>query len=184
VLNTEQASLSKVLGNRELSDIISALGCGTGKQFDAGKLRYHKVCLLMDADSDGHHICTLLLTFFYRHLRELIDGGHVFIAQPPLFKIEIGKQVHWALTDEARDRIVAGAGGKPVVVQRFKGLGEMNPPTLKETTLDPRKRALLRVAIADPAAAEQTIQTLMGKEVEPRFNLIMERAPRLDDVDV
>ncbi len=184
VLNTEQASLSKVLGNRELSDVISALGCGTGKQFDVTKLRYHKICLLMDADSDGHHICTLLLTFFYRHLRELIDAGHLFIAQPPLYKIEIGKQVHWALTDEARDRVLAAAGGKPAVVQRFKGLGEMNPPTLKETTLDPRKRALLRVAIADNAAVELTIQTLMGKEVEPRFNLIMERAPRLDDIDV
>jgi len=184
VLNTEQASLSKVLGNRELSDVISALGCGTGKQFDVTKLRYHKICLLMDADSDGHHICTLLLTFFYRHLRELIDAGHLFIAQPPLYKIEIGKQVHWALTDEARDRVLAAAGGKSAVVQRFKGLGEMNPPTLKETTLDPRKRALLRVAIADNAAVDLTIQTLMGKEVEPRFNLIMERAPRLDDVDV
>jgi DNA gyrase subunit B/topoisomerase-4 subunit B len=184
VLNTEQASLSKVLGNRELNDIVSALGCGTGPQFDAAKLRYHTICLLMDADSDGHHICTLLLTFFYRHLRGLIDGGHVFIAQPPLYKIEIGKQVHWALSDEARDRILAAGGGKSAVVQRFKGLGEMSPPTLKETTLDPRKRSMLRVAIADAAAAEHTIQTLMGREVEPRFHLIMARAPRLDALDV
>jgi DNA gyrase subunit B/topoisomerase-4 subunit B len=184
VLNTEQASLSKVLSNRELTDIISALGCGTGKQFDPAKLRYHKICLLMDADSDGHHICTLLLTFFYRHMRALIDNGHVFIAQPPLYKIEVGKQVHWALSDEERDRVLASANGKQVIVQRFKGLGEMNPPTLKQTTLDPAHRNLLRVAIADDHAAEQTIQTLMGKEVEPRFKLIMERAPKIEDVDV
>ena len=184
VLNAEQASLNKVLANRELNDIISALGCGTGKSFDPAKLRYHKVCLLMDADSDGHHICTLLLTFFYRHMRALIDHGHVFIAQPPLYKVEIGKQVHWALSDAERDRILASANGKESVVQRFKGLGEMNPPTLKQTTLDPARRALLRVAIADDQAAEQTIQTLMGKDVEPRFKLIMERAPKIEDVDV
>jgi len=184
VLNTEQASLSKVLGNRELSDIVSALGCGSGKQFDASKLRYHKICLLMDADSDGHHICTLLLTFFYRHMRELIDRGHVFIAQPPLYKVEVGKQVHWALSDTERDRVMSAANGKTVIVQRFKGLGEMNPPTLKQTTLDPAQRRLLRVAIGDAEAAEQTIQTLMGKEVEPRFKLIMERAPKIEDVDV
>ena len=184
VLNSEQASLSKVLSNRELSDIVSALGCGSGKQFDASKLRYHKICLLMDADSDGHHICTLLLTFFYRHMRQLIDLGHVFIAQPPLYKIEIGKQVHWALSDEERDRVLAAANGKQVIVQRFKGLGEMNPPILKQTTLDPTQRTLLKVAIGDPEAAEQTIQTLMGKEVEPRFKLIMERAPKIEDVDV
>ncbi len=184
VLNAEQASLNKVLANRELNDIISALGCGTGKSFDPAKLRYHKVCLLMDADSDGHHICTLLLTFFFRHMRPLIDHGHVFIAQPPLYKVEIGKQVHWALSDDERDRILRGANGKQTVVQRFKGLGEMNPPTLKETTLNPDHRTLLRVAIADNSAAEQTIQTLMGKDVEPRFKLIMERAPKVEDLDV
>jgi DNA gyrase subunit B/topoisomerase-4 subunit B len=184
VLNAEQASLNKVLANRELNDIISALGCGTGKSFDSSKLRYHTICLLMDADSDGHHICTLLLTFFYRHMRALIDQGHVFIAQPPLFRIEVGKKVHWALSDEERDRVLRDANGKPAVVQRFKGLGEMNPGTLKETTLDPDRRTLLKVAIADDVAAEQTIQTLMGKEVEPRFKLIMERAPKIDDVDV
>jgi DNA gyrase subunit B/topoisomerase-4 subunit B len=184
VLNSEQASLSKVLSNRELSDIVSALGCGSGKQFDASKLRYHKICLLMDADSDGHHICTLLLTFFYRHMRQLIDLGHVFIAQPPLYKIEIGKQVHWALSDEERDRVLATANGKQVIVQRFKGLGEMNPPTLKQTTLDPTQRTLLKVSIGNAEAAEQTIQTLMGKDVEPRFKLIMERAPKIEDVDV
>jgi DNA gyrase subunit B/topoisomerase-4 subunit B len=117
-------------------------------------------------------------------MRPLIDHGHVFIAQPPLFKIELGKQVHWALSDAERDRVLANANGKQAIVQRFKGLGEMNPPTLKQTTLDPSQRTLLRVAIANEQAAEQTIQTLMGKDVEPRFKLIMERAPKLEDQDV
>lgn len=184
VLNTEQASLSKVLANRELGDIVSALGCGAGKSCDLSKLRYHKVCLLMDADSDGHHICTLLLTFFYRHMRPLIDSGHVFIAQPPLYKVEIGKEVHWALDDAARDAILARANGKQPVVQRFKGLGEMNPATLKETTLDPEKRNLLRVAISDEGSTERKMATLMGRDVEPRFKFIMEHADAVEELDI
>ena len=186
VLNTEQASTVKILGNKELADIVSALGCGAGKDFDAKKLRYHKICLLMDADSDGNHICTLLLTFFYRHLPELMKQGYVYIAQPPLYRVEVGKQVQWARDDAARDKILAGLNGKStkVHVTRFKGLGEMNPETLKETTLDPAKRAILRVAIGDAAATEQAIQTLMGKEVAPRFEFIMERAPKVDEIDV
>src|SRR5215813_13184487 len=178
VLNTEQASTAKVLTNKELSDIVSALGCGTGKDFDPGKLRYHKVCLLMDADSDGNHICTLLLTFFYRHLPELIRQGFVYIAQPPLYRIEVGKEVLWARDDAEKDRLLAGRNGDRVQVTRFKGLGEMNPGTLKETTLDAARRALLRVAIRDAAATERTIQTLMGRDVAPRFEFIMERAPK------
>jgi DNA gyrase subunit B/topoisomerase-4 subunit B len=186
VLNTEQASVTKVLANKELADIVSALGCGAGKDFDLGKLRYHKVCLLMDADSDGNHICTLLLTFFYRHLPELIRAGHVYIAQPPLYRVDIGKQTYWAKDDAAKDKLLAGLNGKRdrVQVQRFKGLGEMNPSTLKETTLDPARRALLRVKIDDAAGTEQAIQTLMGRDVAPRFQFIMERAPRVDEVDV
>jgi len=186
VLNTEQASTAKVLTNKELSDIVSALGCGTGKEFDARKLRYHKVCLLMDADSDGNHICTLLLTFFYRHLPELIRHGYVYIAQPPLYRIEAGKEVQWARDDAEKDRLLASRNGDRAKVQvtRFKGLGEMNPSTLKETTLDPKRRSLLRVAIRDAEATEQTIQTLMGRDVAPRFEFIMERAPKVDEVDV
>jgi DNA gyrase subunit B/topoisomerase-4 subunit B len=180
VLNAEQASTSKVLSNKELTDLISALGCSTGKSFDLSKLRYGKICLLMDADSDGHHICTLLLTFFYRQLPELIRSGHVFIAQPPLYKVEVGKEVHWALDESERDKIVAKANGKVASVYRFKGLGEMNPRLLKETTLDPARRRLLRVEIADAGKTDATIQTLMGKDVEPRFRFIMEHAPRLD----
>jgi len=184
VLNAEQASTSKVMSNKELGDLISALGCGTGRDFDPAKLRYHKICLLMDADSDGHHICTLLLTFFYRQLPELIRRGHVFIAQPPLYRVEIGKEVRWALDDAARDRLLAEANGQTVTVQRFKGLGEMNPKTLHDTTLAPARRTLLRVEVHDGARTEDTIQTLMGKDVEPRFRFIMERAPRVGDVDV
>jgi len=184
VLNAEQASTSKVLSNKELTDLISALGCGSGKDFDRSKLRYHRICLLMDADSDGHHICTLLLTFFYRQLPELIRHGHVFIAQPPLYKIESGKEVHWALDDAARDRILAKLNGKNASVQRFKGLGEMNPETLKQTTLDPKQRALLRVEVPDAHKTEATIQTLMGKDVEPRFRFIMEHAPKVEEIDV
>ena len=186
VLNTEQASLNKILTNKELNDLVSALGCGVGKAFDLSKLRYHKVCLLMDADSDGNHICTLLLTFFYRHLPELIQAGCVYIAKPPLYKIEVGKEVHWADDDTAKERLLAqqnGHAGK-AQVQRFKGLGEMNPHTLKETTLDPRTRTLLQVSIQDAERTEKAIQTLMGKDVQPRFSFIMERAPKVEDVDV
>jgi DNA gyrase/topoisomerase IV subunit B len=186
VLNTEQASTAKVLTNKELSDLVSALGCGTGKDFDAKKLRYHKICLLMDADSDGNHICTLLLTFFYRHLPELIRQGYVYIAQPPLYRIEAGKDVFWALDDAAKDRLLASRNGSrgKVQVTRFKGLGEMNPSTLKETTLDPARRALLRVLVRDQGATDQAIQTLMGRDVAPRFEFIMERAPKVEEVDV
>ncbi|MGE0682929.1 MAG: type IIA DNA topoisomerase subunit B, partial [Candidatus Binatia bacterium] len=186
VLNTEQASLSKVLMNKELSDVVSALGCGVDKSFDIVKLRYHKICLLMDADSDGNHICTLLLTFFYRHLPELIRQGYVYIARPPLYKIEIGKELHWAIDDAEKDHILAqrnGHAGK-ANVQRFKGLGEMNPQTLKETTLDPRSRTLLRVSIENAEHTEQAIQTLMGKEVQPRFEFIISRARNVAEIDV
>ena len=184
VLNAQQASAAKVSANKELTDIISALGCGSGRDFDASKLRYHKVCLLMDADSDGHHICTLLLTFFYRQLPQLIHSGNVFIAQPPLFRIEAGKDVHWALDDNERDRLLAKLTNKTVTVQRFKGLGEMNPKTLKETTLDPAHRTLLRVEVSDPRSTDETLETLMGKDVEPRFRFIMDRAAKVDELDV
>ena len=186
VLNTEQAPLNKVLTNKELNDIVSALGCGVGSAFDLAKLRYRKVCLLMDADSDGNHICTLLLTFFYRHLPELIADGCVYIAKPPLYKIQVGKTVHWADDDAEKERILARQNGHAAKaqVQRFKGLGEMNPGTLKETTLDPRTRTLLQVSIADAERTERAIQTLMGRDVQPRFHFIMDRAPKVDEVDV
>jgi DNA gyrase subunit B len=184
VLNAEQASAEKVLSNKELSDLVSALGCGAGKTFDVAKLRYGKVCLLMDADSDGNHICTLLLTFFYRHLPELITGGHVYIAQPPLYRVDIGKETHWALDDAEKQALLARADGKSVAVTRFKGLGEMNPQTLKQTTLDPKQRTLLRVTVSDRETTDATIQCLMGRDVQPRFEFIMDRAPRVEELDV
>ncbi|MGH7803840.1 MAG: toprim domain-containing protein, partial [Candidatus Binatia bacterium] len=147
VLNTEESSTAKVLANKEISDLVSALGCGTGKEFDAAKLRYHKVCLLMDADSDGNHICTLLLTFFYRHMPELMRGGYVYIAQPPLYRIDSGKDRVFALDDAAKEKILAKLDGKNARVTRFKGLGEMNPKLLQETTLDPKKRTILKVEV-------------------------------------
>ena len=190
VLNAEQAGTRKVLDNKELSNIVDALGCGLGDHFDVAKLRYGKVILLMDADSDGHHIATLLLTFFYRYLRPLIDGGYVYLAQPPLFRVDALKETQWALDEADRDRIVRQIKKKNpranVEVQRFKGLGEMMPDTLWETTLDPKRRRLLRVTIPDDAriATETTISDLMGKDAAPRFDLIMNHADEVEALDV
>jgi DNA gyrase subunit B/topoisomerase-4 subunit B len=185
VLNAEQASTSKVLSNKELQDLVSALGCGFGADFDVTKLRYHKIFLLMDADSDGHHIATLLLTFFYRHLPGLIRGGFVYLAQPPLYRIDVGKETHWALDDLDKERILKGlkANAKPNI-QRFKGLGEMNPDTLKRTTLDPRQRTALRVRIVDELETDRVLNELMGKDASARFRFIMERAGEVDELDV
>jgi DNA gyrase subunit B len=187
VLNAERASAKQVLGNRELGDIVDALGCGMGKSFDIQKLRYGRVFLLMDADSDGHHIATLLLTFFYRMLPELIRGGHVYLAMPPLYRIDAAKQTHWALDDDDRDRILAElpANVKPRI-NRFKGLGEMNPDELKETTLDPERRRALRVVIDEELATDQLVNELMGKDPSPRYAFIMEHAPRAeaDELDL
>ncbi|HJL14542.1 MAG TPA: DNA topoisomerase IV subunit B [Sandaracinaceae bacterium LLY-WYZ-13_1] len=181
VLNAERASARQVLSNKELGDIVSALGCGMGKSFDAKKLRYGRVFLLMDADSDGHHIATLLLTFFYRMLPQLVRDGHIYLAQPPLFRIDAGKETHWALDEDDRDRILAELPGnvKPKI-SRFKGLGEMNPDELKETTLDPARRRALRVVIDEELETDETIHDLMGKDSAPRYAFIMEHAPRAE----
>ncbi|APR79529.1 Topoisomerase IV subunit B [Minicystis rosea] len=184
VLNAEQASASKVLGNKELQDIVSALGCGFGTDYDESKLRYGRVFLLMDADSDGQHIATLLLTFFYRHLPGLIRGGHVYLAQPPLYRIDAAKETYWALDDAERDRIIAGLpkSAKPEI-SRFKGLGEMPAEDLKATTLDIRRRRPLRVVIGDPLEADRVMNELMGKDAQARFRFIMDRAPNAE-IDV
>ena len=188
VLNTESASLAKVLENKELSDLVTALGCGMGKTFDLTRLRYGKVIILADADSDGNHIATLLLTFIYRHLPQLIAEGHVFLAQPPLYRIDIGKETHWALDDGQRDAIVArqkaGSSRASVEITRFKGLGEMMPKVLWETTLNPRTRRLLRVEIADQIVTDRVINELMGKDAGARFRFIMERAEEAQELDV
>lgn len=187
VLNAEQAGKAKVLDNKELTDIISALGCGADDHYDPARLRYGKVILLTDADSDGHHIATLLLTFFYRHLPGLIEDGRVFLACPPLFKITHGKETYWASDDAARDRILAQlpSNARPNIT-RFKGLGEMPAPLLYETTLDPARRRLLKVVIPDDDRpyTERTVIELMGKEPEARFKFIMSEAYTARDIDI
>jgi DNA gyrase subunit B/topoisomerase-4 subunit B len=189
VLNTESASLAKVMENKELSDLVTALGCGLGKNFDITRLRYGKIIILADADSDGNHIATLLLTFIYRHMPQLIDRGHVFLAQPPLYRIDIGKETHWALDDAQRDRIL-GQHGKPgpgkatPEITRFKGLGEMMPKVLWETTLNPKSRRLLRVRIVDHLVTDRVINELMGRDASARFRFIMDRAEEAEELDV
>ncbi|MBV8756018.1 MAG: type IIA DNA topoisomerase subunit B [Deltaproteobacteria bacterium] len=186
ILNTEQASGQKLLANKELQDIVSALGCGMAETIDLGKLRYGKIFLLMDADADGHHISTLLLTFFFRFMRPLIDNGHVYLAQPPLYRIDIGKQTFWALDDVHRDRLLkanAKTNSKPNIT-RFKGLGEMNPDTLKMTTLDTKTRQPLRVRVVDALVADATFADLMGKDVAARFKMITENAGEIGELDV
>jgi DNA gyrase subunit B len=186
VLNTESASLAKVLENKELSDLVTALGCGLGKNFDLARMRYGKAIILADADSDGHHIATLLMTFIYRHMPQLITSGRVFLAQPPLYRIDIGKETFWALDDAHRDRLlkVHGNGRAHAEITRFKGLGEMMPKVLWETTLNPRTRRLLRVDIADQIVTDRVINELMGKDPSARFRFIMERAEEAVELDV
>jgi DNA gyrase subunit B len=185
VLNTEELTLAKVVENKELADVVKVLGCGVGKDFDLKKLRYHKIILLMDADIDGYHISTLLLTFFFRHMPDLIRQGHVYIAQPPLYRIEIGKEVHWAGTDEEKERIVSGARSNAnPTISRFKGLGEMFPQQLKVTTLHPATRRLLKVELLDELQADRTFQDLMGKRTEARYEFLMANAGLADNLDV
>lgn len=184
VLNAAQASVARVLKNEELGNIVKALGCGIGKDFDIKGLRYDRIILLMDADSDGHHIATLLLTFFYKYMPELIRRGHVYIAQPPLFRVDVGKETYWAADDAHLQRILADIKrGKPEI-QRFKGLGEMMPKTLRDTTLDPKKRQLIRVGIDDELATDRVIHDLMGKDAAMRYQFIMERAADADELDI
>lgn len=185
VLNTEQASTNKLLSNKELQDVIAALGCGFGPQFDRAKLRYHRIFLLMDADSDGYHISTLLLTFFYRHLPELIHHGHVYLAQPPLYRINIGKEIHWVLDDPAKDKLLSKLPktAKPDI-QRFKGLGEMMPDQLWATTLDPARRTALKVCVPHPEATDRLMSELMGRDASARFRLISEHAKEMKELDV
>ncbi|MBM3771856.1 MAG: type IIA DNA topoisomerase subunit B [Acidimicrobiia bacterium] len=186
VLNTESASLAKVLENKELSDLVTAIGCGLGKNFELDKLRYGKIIILADADSDGNHIATLLLTFIYRHLPQLMASGRVYLAQPPLYRIDIGKETFWALDDAHKEAILKQRGngrGTPEIT-RFKGLGEMMPKVLWDTTLNPRTRRLLRVEVADQIATDRVINELMGKDASARFRFIMERADEAQELDV
>jgi DNA gyrase subunit B len=186
VLNTESASLAKVLENKELTDLVTALGCGLGKTFDLSRVRYGKIIILADADSDGHHIATLLMTFIYRHMQPLITSGRLFLAQPPLYRIDVGKETFWALDDAHKERLLKlhGNGRSHPEITRFKGLGEMMPKVLWETTMNPRTRRLLRVDIADQIVTDRVINELMGKDPSARFRFIMERAEEAVELDV
>jgi len=185
ILNTESLATTKALDNQELKDLVETLGTGIGPNFDIRSLRYHRIILLMDADSDGNHIMTLMLAFFFRHMRDLIRAGHVFLAQPPLYRIDEGKNIHYALNDARKEEILAGlpANRKPVVT-RFKGLGEMRAAYLKETTLDPASRILLRVDIEAQLEADKTFQQLLGKDPAQRYEVIMNEANLVEDLDI
>lgn len=185
ILNTESLALSKALQNQEVKDLVDALGTGVGTGFDLHKLRYDKVILLMDADSDGYHISTLLLTFFFRHLPEVVRAGKLFIAQPPLYKITIGNDVFYARDDAQKEELLEKAPkNRKIDVQRFKGLGEMDAEQLRETTLDPKKRVLLRVDVESQLDADATLQQLLGKDASERYRIIMEEASFADDLDL
>jgi DNA gyrase/topoisomerase IV subunit B len=185
VLNTEGMALSKVLENKELADLVTALGCGIGSSFDLARLRYQRLVLLADADSDGHHITTLLLTFIYRHLTELMKQGRVFVAVPPLYRIDIGKETFWAGDDADRDRLLKEKkGNAKAEITRFKGLGEMMPKVLWDTTLNPKTRRMLKVGIADALETDRIFGELMGKDASARFHFIMDRADEAADLDV
>ncbi len=183
MLNVEKARVDKVYGNDKLTPVVVALGTGIAENFDINKLRYDKIVIMADADVDGSHIRTLLLTFFFRYMPELIETGHIYLAQPPLYRVAKGKKYYDAFTDEERDRFIEELGGN-VDVQRYKGLGEMNPEQLWETTLDPEHRTMLRVTMADAALADETFTMLMGEEVEPRRRFIEENAIFATDLDI
>jgi DNA gyrase/topoisomerase IV subunit B len=177
ILNSEGLGTIKALSNQELSDLVSAVGTGAGEKFDIGGLRYGKIILLMDADADGYHISTLLLAFFFRHMTELIRKGHVYIAQPPLYRIDVGQEKHWARDDAHKEEIIAGLrANAKYEVQRFKGLGEMNPDQLKDTTMDPRNRTLLKVQIESNLEADRTFVDLLGKDPGQRYRFVMDKA--------
>ncbi len=187
MLNVEKARLDKVYSNEKLLPIIAAVGCGIGEDFDANKIRYNKIIIMADADVDGSHIRTLLLTFFFRHMRPLIELGHIYIAQPPLYKVSRGKQFHYAYTEAERDACIVELnpdGNGKVDIQRYKGLGEMDPEQLWETTMDPTRRVMLRVSMEDAMRADETFTILMGDKVQPRREFIEQNAQYVTNLDV
>jgi DNA gyrase subunit B len=184
VLNVEKSRPDKVYSNQSLIPIIQALGCGIGNDFDMSKLRYGKVVIMSDADVDGAHIQILLLTFFFRHMRKLVEEGHVYLAQPPLYKVYRGKASRYAFSDEEKDIYVEELGGRGVTVERYKGLGEMDPPQLWDTTMNPETRTLLRVTVEDAMACDEIFSILMGENVEPRREFIEKNANYVTNLDV
>jgi len=185
MLNVEKARIDRVLANDKLEPIITALGAGVGEECDSEKLRYNKIIIMADADVDGSHIRTLILTFFFRYMRSLIEKGHIYIAQPPLFSIRKGKEEQYAYNEEERDAIVRRLGeDKGIIIQRYKGLGEMNPDQLWKTTMNPETRILLKVTLEDAVEAEKVFSTLMGDQVEPRRKFIEENAKYVQNLDI
>ncbi len=184
IINVEKARLARVLQNNEIQSLITAIGTGIGDDFDLEKARYHRIVILTDADVDGAHIRTLLLTFFFRHMRHLIEAGYVYIAQPPLYQIKAGKKMEWAYSDRQLDEVKATLEGKTLSIQRYKGLGEMNANQLWETTMDPDDRVLLRVELEDVGVADQIFVTLMGDDVESRRTFIQQNARDVRFLDI
>lgn len=185
IMNVEKANLDRILNSEEIKAMITAFGTGIGKEFDISKLRYGKIIIMTDADVDGAHIRTLLLTFFYRYMKDLIDEGHVYVAQPPLYKISYGKNQRYAYSDEERDRIIKDLKDVKYKINRYKGLGEMNAEQLWETTMDPDNRVLLRVVEdVESTSTDDTFALLMGEKVEPRRNFIQENAKYVSNIDV
>jgi DNA gyrase subunit B len=184
ILNVEKAREDKILGSEAIRTIITALGAGIGDRFDTDKLRYHRVIILSDADVDGSHIRTLLLTFFFRNMAALIENGHLYIAQPPLYRLAVGKEHHYAYSDQEKDALWKKMDGSKATIQRYKGLGEMNPEQLWETTMNPERRTILQVTVGDAVRADETFSTLMGEAVEPRRHFIQAHAKNVRNLDI
>jgi DNA gyrase subunit B len=184
ILNVERARLDKMLASKEIKALIIAMGTGIGEDFNIEKLRYHRIVIMTDADVDGAHIRTLLLTFFYRHFKSIVEAGHIYIAQPPLYKISFGKNSQYAYSDDQRDKIVKEMGKSSASIQRYKGLGEMNPEQLWETTMNPENRTLLQVAVDDAHEADKIFDILMGEEVAPRKKFIQTHAKAAKNLDI
>jgi len=182
-LNVEKARLDKILGNKEILSMIQAFGTGIGEEFNPDAVRYHKIVIMTDADVDGAHIRTLLMTFLFRHMRPLIERGYVYIAQPPLYKVQQGKKIAYTFSDEELEEALKDFGQRPSI-QRYKGLGEMNPEQLWETTMDPDHRTLLKVNLDDAMEADQVFTMLMGDEVAPRKSFIQDNADRVVNLDI
>jgi len=187
ILNVEQASADKIRNNKEIQDLSRCIGTGLGDQFDYSRLRYGKIFVNCDADVDGFHISTLLLTFFYRYMPELIEKGHIYLAQPPLYRIQIRqkkkKSVHYAYREEDKEKLLEGHATNHVTIQRFKGLGEMNAAELKNTTMDPKSRMALQVTIEDAARTNEAFDTLLGREPAKRYAFIQENAVFVREID-
>ena len=184
ILNVEKARLAKILKNNEIISLVTAIGTGVSEDFDLESARYHKVIIMTDADVDGAHIRTLLLTMFFRYMRPLIDAGYVYIAQPPLYRIKKGKAEHYVYSDKELNQKKKELGEKGLTIQRYKGLGEMNPGQLWETTMKPETRTLLQVTLEDAIQADEIFRILMGDEVEPRRNFIETHAKEVVDLDI